>query len=283
MSTIPTKLSDSQFEEYVLPHLSQAKRGFVCSIPLVKVFNYILYWLHTGCQWHQLPIDPDPNQPDKPELSFHSIYHHYRKWSRDGSLETVWVISIQRLAKEQALDLSHLNLDGTHTIAKKGGDSAVYQRRKRAKTTNILPMLEANGFIVATTDIIAGNHNDAYELVANLRSAFEFIKAVGLDIKGSYFNGDKAFDTKGCRKTCFNYGLIPNSVENKRNRKRVKRGRKRLFNQEVYKHRFVAERTFAWVDKFKRLLIRLERKDVYFLGGHFIVFAMINLRHLIAS
>ncbi len=57
----------------------------------------------------------------------------------------------------------------------------------------------------------------------------------------------------------------------------------RLFNKEVYKQRFVAERTFACVDKFKGLLIRLERKDVYFLGGHFIVFAMINLSHLIVS
>ncbi len=43
MSTIPTKLSDSQFQQYILPHLSQAQRGFVCSTPLVKVFNYILY------------------------------------------------------------------------------------------------------------------------------------------------------------------------------------------------------------------------------------------------
>ena len=106
-------------------------------------------------------------------------------------------------------------------------------------------MVEANGFIVATTDIVPGNHNDAYQVVPNLRSAFQFIKAIGLDIEGSYFNGDSAFDTKGCRKTCFNYGLIPNNVENKRNRKRVKRGRKRLFNKEVYKQRFVAERTFA--------------------------------------
>lgn len=283
MSTIPTKLSDSQFETYILPHLSQAKRGLVCKIPLMKIFNYILYWLHTGCQWKNLPISPDVIDPSKPEISYHSVYYHYRKWSLDGSLENVWIHSIDRLAEEQSLDLSHLNLDGTHTIAKKGGSSVFYQQRKRAKTSNILPMVDANGFIVATTDIVAGNHNDAYELVPHLRSAFRFLKALEIDIVGSYFNGDKAFDTKGCRKTCFNYGLIPNGAENKRNRKTVKRGRKRLFNKEVYQQRFVAERTFAWVDKFKRLLIRLDRKDVYFLGGHFIAFAMINLRHLIAN
>lgn len=65
MCTIPTSLTEEQFDEHVLPYLSVAKRGFVCKIPLYKVFNYILYRLHTGCQWDQIPIDPDPNYPEK--------------------------------------------------------------------------------------------------------------------------------------------------------------------------------------------------------------------------
>jgi hypothetical protein len=65
MSTIPVSLTQEQFQTNVLPYLSIAKRGYVCSIPLYKVFNYILYRLHTGCQWHRLPIDPDPNDPTK--------------------------------------------------------------------------------------------------------------------------------------------------------------------------------------------------------------------------
>jgi hypothetical protein len=30
------------------------------------------------------------------------------------------------------------------------------------------------------------------------------------------------------------------------------------------------------------LIIRFDRKDVYFMGGHYIAFAMINLRHVLA-
>ena len=60
MSKIPIKLTEKQFEEHVYPYLSKAKRGFVCQISLHKVFNYILYWLYTGCQWEQLPIDVNP-------------------------------------------------------------------------------------------------------------------------------------------------------------------------------------------------------------------------------
>ena len=65
MSTIPISLTEKQFEEHVSPFLSKAKRGFVCKIALYKVFNYILYRLHTGCQWDQIAIDPDPRNPEK--------------------------------------------------------------------------------------------------------------------------------------------------------------------------------------------------------------------------
>jgi transposase len=65
MSTIPTSLTEKQFDAYVRPYLTTAKRGYESSIPLYKIFNYILYRLHTGCQWERLPIDPDPDQPEK--------------------------------------------------------------------------------------------------------------------------------------------------------------------------------------------------------------------------
>jgi transposase len=281
MSPIPTSLTEKQFGQHVRPYISVAKRGFECRIPLYKVFNYILYRLYTGCQWKMLAIEPDPDDPEKKELSWHAIYYHYRKWSRDGSLEKVWQGSIMRIAAD--LNLSELNLDGSHAIAKKGGQSVAYQGRKKAKTTNILPITDGDGFIVATTGLVAGNHNDAYNLKPHLQAAFKSMKRLELDVQGAFFNADKAFDTQDARKTCFNHGVIPNIDENKRNRKTPKRGRKRLFNAEVYKRRFTCERTFAWVDKFKALLIRFERQDAYFLGAHFIAFAMINLRHIMHS
>jgi hypothetical protein len=65
MSTIPVSLTEKQFEKHVSPFLSKAKRGFICKIPLYKVFNYILYRLYTGCQWDQIAIDPDSREPEK--------------------------------------------------------------------------------------------------------------------------------------------------------------------------------------------------------------------------
>lgn len=181
------------------------------------------------------------------------------------------------------IDTHHLNLDGSHALAKKGGEAVGYQRRKKAKTSNVLPITDAKGFILATSAVVAGNHNDAFELKDNLRSAFKFMKRLGISIAGSYFNADSAFDTKAARWMCFNHQVIPNIAENKRSRKRAKRGPKRLFNPDVYKLRFSSERTFAWIDKFRALLVRFDRKAPHFMGAHYIVYALINLRHLLAQ
>jgi transposase len=68
MSEIPTKLTREQFQEHIEPYLSAPQRGFHCRIPLYKVFNYILYWLHTGCQWAEVPIATLPGAEKKNSL-----------------------------------------------------------------------------------------------------------------------------------------------------------------------------------------------------------------------
>jgi transposase len=280
VSRIPTQLSPEAFRAHVEPYLRTAKRGYICKLPLYRVFNYILYRLYTGCQWDALPIAIDPQHPDQKEISSDAVAYHFRKWCRDGSLEQVWRHSI--VAVRELLDGAELNLDGSHTIAKKGGESVAYQGRKKAKTSTILPLTDKKGYSIASTTIVAGNHNDTFELKENLSQLFKELKQQQITIKGAYFNADSAFDTKAARKVCFNHQVIPNISENLRNRKRRKRGRKRLFNPEVYKHRFSAERTFAWIDKFKALLVRFERKKAYFFGLHCLAFALINLRELVS-
>jgi transposase len=278
MSTIPTSVTEEQFNEHIRPFISTAKRGYESKIPLYKIFNYMLYRLYTGCQWEEVPIGSMVGGSGQREISAAAVYYHFRKWSDDGSLERVWQHSVEAI-KEQ-LDLSVLNLDGSHTIAKKGGEEVAYQGRKKAKTSNILPISDHHGYIIATTDIVAGNHNDAFDLKLHLQCAFKAIKQLGLTITGAYFNADAAFDTRDARKVCFNHHVIPNIAENKRNRRTPKPGRKRLFNATIYRSRFTCERTFAWIDKFRALLVRFDRKKIYFLASHFLAFSLINLRNV---
>ncbi len=72
--------------------------------------------------------------------------------------------------------------------------------------------------------------------------------------------------------------MKPNIKENPRNRQQPKRGRKRFFDEVGDKLRFTIERVFAWEDKFKRLLLRFETKQIRHLGFKLIAFTLINPR-----
>jgi len=95
--------------------------------------------------------------------------------------------------------------------------------------------------------------------------------------------GKEPFDSKANRKAIFNVGMIPNISENPRNRKRTKRGRKRLFNALIHTLRDRVERTFAWEDKFKRLLLRFEHQQRRHYGMKLMAYTLINLRGFCAT
>jgi hypothetical protein len=103
-------------------------------------------------------------------------------------------------------------------------------------------------------------------------------KAVGLDLRGTYLNLDGGIDSARNRQGIFNAGRIPNIPENPRNRNRTKRGRKRLFNAAIHALRLRVERTFAWEDKCKRLLLRFERMQQRHSGMKLLGYMLINLR-----
>lgn len=117
-NTIPTKLSRSEFDEFIFPHLIAGRRGPKPKITYFKIFNYILHLMHTGCQWYKLPIDKDEN--GKPEISYSRLFQHFKRWVKLGVFDSTFEASVTRLAQEKLLDTSILHGDGTTTAAKKG-------------------------------------------------------------------------------------------------------------------------------------------------------------------
>jgi len=119
-------------------------------------------------------------------------------------------------------------------------------------------------------------------LPESLQALKKVAKEVGLDLRGAYLNLDGGFDSAHNRKCIFNAGLIPNIPENPRNRKRTKRGRKRLFNTAIHALRMRVERTFAWEDNsrptLQRLLLRFERIQRRHYGMKLLAYTLINLR-----
>ena len=72
--------------------------------------------------------------------------------------------------------------------------------------------------------------------------------------------------------------MIPTIKENPRHHKRTKRGRKRFFHATIHAWRMRGERTFAWEDTCKRLLLRFERIQQRHDGMKLMAYTLINLR-----
>jgi transposase len=142
----------------------------------------------------------------------------------------------------------------------------------------VIALVDNHGYVLSPLTMAPVNEVDLVLLPAGLNALKHVVRTAGLAVSGAVLNLDAGFDSKANRKCIFNAGLKPNIKENPRNRQKLTRGRKRFFDAALYKLRFIVERTFAWEDKFKRLLLRFETKQSHHLGFKLIAFTLINLR-----
>src|SRR6266478_1591977 len=223
---IPVQLSDTEFHQFILPHLSMPKRGLKCKLGYHRLFNLILWVLYTGMPWKCLPVPKDTH--GKPAIHYTTVYKVFARWSDDGSLEDAFIASVGYLSDHNQLDLSVLHGDGTNTVAKKGGDGIGYSGHKHQKGEKVIAIIDNNGYVLAPLPVAPVNEADTVFLPEGLKGLKRMAKRTGLVLEGSYLNLDGGFDSTSNRKAIFNAGMIPNIKENPRHRKRPKRGRPRL-------------------------------------------------------
>jgi hypothetical protein len=139
-------------------------------------------------------------------------------------------------------------------------------------------MTDNHGYVLSAFPVAPVNETAMVLLPEGLNALKKVAKMVGLDLGGASLNLDAGFDSTYNRKMIFNAGMIPNIKENPRNRKRTKRGRKRFFNAAIHALRTRVDRTFAWEDKFKRLLLRFEHLQQRHFGMKLLAYTLINVR-----
>ena len=80
-------------------------------------------------------------------LSYKSVYAHFRKWSRNGEWKKFWGKILSR--HRSFLDMSSVDLDGSHTTTLRGGECCGYQGRKKRTTTNAIYVADRQGIPLA--------------------------------------------------------------------------------------------------------------------------------------
>ncbi len=258
-------------EKLIVPHLSKGKRGFKSKIPPCQVVAAIFYRLKTGCQWRELPLK---QFTDTVEMSWESVYYYFNKWSKDGSWRLVW-ISLLR-SKRAFLDLSSVQLDGSHTTAKRGGQAVGYQGRKASKTSNALFLSDNTGLMLALSEPQEGQHHDLYKIKALFTELCGLLKEAGIDSRGVFLNADPGFDSKELRSACIEKEIEANIKPNPRNEGKDK-DEDWYFDEELYKRRTVIEHANAWMDGFKGLIIRYETLVRNWMAMHWMAFSVFFL------
>ena len=268
------KLTKKMINKNLVPHLSKGKRGPGCKVGLWRIVRAILYRLKTGIQWRELPIR---SLFGRHSISWNSVFYYFSKWSKDGSWYKLWTAVLK--INKAILDMSSTELDGSHTPAKRGGEAVAYQGRKKAKTTNMLFMTDKQGLPLACSEPFSGNHNDLFEIEKSVSKIVLTLEDSTIDCDGIFMNADAGFDSKNLRVLCQRTGIIPNFDINKRNTKNPDQN-DYYFDNQLYKERFAVERTNAWIDAFKNLIIRYETNAEHWLGLHYLVFSFILIRHV---
>ena len=124
MNKLPVYVSEKDFSEYILPHLSHKIGHNRLKVSYHYLFNTILYVLKSGCSWRTL-------KPDNQLVTWQNIYYHYAKWAKDGSFENLFNSTHQVFKDKLALEC--IQLDGSHTPSKKGVKMSSIKGEKNAK------------------------------------------------------------------------------------------------------------------------------------------------------
>jgi transposase len=208
-------------------------------------------------------------------ISWKTVFYYFSRWSKDGSWHRLWTTLLK--IYKRILDMSSVELDGSHTPAKRGGQAVGYHGRKKAKTTNMLFLTDKQGIPLACSDPVCGNHNDLFDIEKSVSKIIRTLNRSQIEHEGLFMNADAGFDSQNFRAFCDRLSILANFDSNKRNSKNPDQN-DYYFDNQLYKERFVVERTNAWIDGFKNLIIRYETNAKHWLGLHYLAFSIILLR-----
>jgi transposase len=132
--------------------------------------------------------------------------------------------------------------------------------------------------ILAISDCIDGNHHDNFEIIENVKKMLQSLDEQLIDYNMSHLNADSGFDVSAFIEFIEKHKIVANIKQNKRNTKKIM-PEYRYMSDYIYAFRFKIEVVFAWLDTYKRILVRFEQLAKNFKAWLLMASAMINFRH----
>ena len=223
----------------------------------------ILYILRTGCQWNAAP---------KEYGSGKTLHRYFQYWSKCGVFKKMWRAGLTEYDELQGLEWKWQAADGAITKAPLGGEATGKNPTDRAKRgTKRSLLVEGNGIPISIVVGPAQRHD--VKLLAATLDGVVIEKPDSSEEEKQHLCLDKGYAGEPAQTTSQDRGYephVPDKANAKEQRKR-KPGRRKA-------RRWVVEVTHSWLNRFRRILVRWEKKKANYLSLLYFACAIICWR-----
>jgi len=227
---------------------------------LREVFNGLRYIVRTGLQWRFMPNDLPP---------WHTVYQQTQRWVKAGVFEDMVgdLRMLLREISERPPQPRAAIFDGrTLQSSPESGARAGYDGHKRRKGSKVHLAVDTLGHLLALT-VTPANEQERAQVAA---LAAQVQEATGDSVEVAFvdqgYTGEEAAAAAEQHGICLDVVKLPTA--------------KRGF--VLLPRRWVVERSFAWLARFRRLARDYERLAETLAGLHFVAFAILMAHRFVA-
>ena len=249
----PSDVSEEEWA-FCAPYLTLMKEDAPQrEYPLRELFNDLRWFARAGCPWRMMPNDLPP---------WHAVQQQTQRWLRAGCFESMAedLRLLLRLSGGRADAPSAAILDRrTLQSTPESGARAGYDGHKRRKGSKVHLAVDTLGQLLAVL-VTPANEQDRTQVAA---LAEQIQEATGDSVEVAFvdqgYTGDQPAADAQAHGIRLEVVKLPTA--------------KRGF--VLLPRRWVVERSFAWMARFRRLARDYERLAETLVGLHFVAFAML--------
>ena len=229
--------------------------------PMRAMFNAVRYMVRAGCPWRMIPNDLPP---------WSSVHQQAQRWIKAGCFEAMAhdLRKVLRLLAQRPEEPTAVIVDGRSLRSTpESGGRAGYDGHKRKKGSKVHAAVDTLGHLLALKVTPANEQERAHvgDLLAEVQ------EATGENIQVAFVDQGYTGEEPAAQAAKEGIQLIVVKLNE------AKRG------FILLPRRWVIERSFAWVTRFRRLVRDYERLPSSLAGLHWLAFLILMLNSLFQS
>lgn len=224
-----------------------------------KVASGIYYVLRTGCQWKAVPNCFGSGS---------SIHKYFQEWNDYGVFQSFWQNGLLYYDEKVGIKWKWQSIDSSMVKSPLGGENTGKNPTDRAKLGTKRSIIVDGKGIPISLVVKGANVHDSKIVEENLDNIMvrKYHKSVYLD----HFCADKGYDSFYVELLVISEGLNPMICRRKTKNRFTKKWK-----------RWTVERSFSWFNKFRKILIRWEKRSENYEGLMNFVCGIITLRAIL--